>query len=162
MKALSLWQPWASLIAYGLKRVETRDWTKAHRGATAIHAAKVWGPTQREAWQEFGDDWARELMDASMPTDPPLGCVVAVVDVRDVRLMTPAWIAEQTDMERAFGLWLPGRYGFVLDNVHRVDPPVPWKGGQGYFNVPLGAAPQLQAAYEACADGIAKRQGAAW
>ena len=40
MKALSLWQPWASLIAAGVKKVETRHWPTAYRGPIAIHAAK--------------------------------------------------------------------------------------------------------------------------
>lgn len=43
MKAISLWQPWASLIACGAKPYETRDWAppRALIGQTiAIHAAK--------------------------------------------------------------------------------------------------------------------------
>lgn len=40
MKAISLWQPWASAIAFGSKRVETRSWTTRYRGPLAIHAGK--------------------------------------------------------------------------------------------------------------------------
>ena len=40
MKALSLWQPWASAIACGSKTVETRSWSTKYRGPLAIHAAK--------------------------------------------------------------------------------------------------------------------------
>lgn len=43
MKAISLWQPWASLIACGAKPFETRSWAPPREliGATiAIHAAK--------------------------------------------------------------------------------------------------------------------------
>src|ERR1700694_3122793 len=40
MKALSLWQPWASLIAMGLKEFETRHWATSYRGPLVIHAAK--------------------------------------------------------------------------------------------------------------------------
>ena len=32
MKAPSLWQPWASAIAVGAKRVETRSWPTNYRG----------------------------------------------------------------------------------------------------------------------------------
>lgn len=39
MKALTLWQPWASLVAGGLKQIETRSWTTRYRGPLAIHAA---------------------------------------------------------------------------------------------------------------------------
>lgn len=40
MKALSLWQPWASLIAVGHKTIETRSWTTSYRGPLAITATK--------------------------------------------------------------------------------------------------------------------------
>lgn len=40
MKGLSLWQPWATLVGVGLKRVETRSWATSYRGPLAIHAAK--------------------------------------------------------------------------------------------------------------------------
>lgn len=39
MKALTIWQPWASLIACGAKQFETRSWATKYRGAIAIHAA---------------------------------------------------------------------------------------------------------------------------
>jgi len=36
LKALSLWQPWASLMALGVKRIETRSWQTQHRGPLII------------------------------------------------------------------------------------------------------------------------------
>lgn len=39
MKALTLHQPWASLIAVGAKKIETRSWSTSYRGPLAIHAA---------------------------------------------------------------------------------------------------------------------------
>lgn len=38
MKALTLHQPWASLVALGVKTIETRSWATKHRGPIAIHA----------------------------------------------------------------------------------------------------------------------------
>ena len=40
IKALTLWQPWASLIAWGEKQYETRSWSTEYRGLLAIHASK--------------------------------------------------------------------------------------------------------------------------
>lgn len=160
MKALSLWNPWASLIAYGLKKIETRDRLTHHRGPLAIHAAKKWDFDQRDTWLEFRNEFADVA--CLMPPELPLGCIVAVVELRDCKVMTPPWIDAQTPMERALGGWAVGRYGYTLANVHRVDPPVPFKGGQFIFDVPQDTAPQLLAAYEACTDGIARTQGAAW
>src|SRR5580765_8422282 len=45
MKILSLHQPWASLVAIGAKRYETRSWKTDYRGPIAIHAAKKWDAT---------------------------------------------------------------------------------------------------------------------
>ena len=39
MKALTIWQPWASLLVSGQKKYETRSWATAYRGPIAIHAA---------------------------------------------------------------------------------------------------------------------------
>jgi len=40
MKALTLTQPWATLVAIGAKKIETRSWSTPYRGPLAIHAAK--------------------------------------------------------------------------------------------------------------------------
>jgi len=42
MKALSLWNPWATLMVDGHKRVETRSWDTKYTGSLLIHAAKKW------------------------------------------------------------------------------------------------------------------------
>lgn len=40
VRALTLWQPWASLVAVGAKTIETRGWSTDYRGPLLIHAAK--------------------------------------------------------------------------------------------------------------------------
>lgn len=40
MRAITLWQPWASAVALGSKTIETRHWSTNYRGPLAIHAAK--------------------------------------------------------------------------------------------------------------------------
>lgn len=40
IKALTLYQPWATLIAIGAKKIETRSWDTKYRGPLAIHASK--------------------------------------------------------------------------------------------------------------------------
>ncbi len=39
MKALSIKQPWASLIAHCIKDIENRTWATKHRGTIYIHAS---------------------------------------------------------------------------------------------------------------------------
>jgi len=41
MKAITIYQPWASLIAAGAKKYETRSWHTGYRGPIAIHAGKT-------------------------------------------------------------------------------------------------------------------------
>lgn len=43
MKAVTLTQPWATLVAIGAKQIETRSWPTNYRGPLAIHAGK--GPS---------------------------------------------------------------------------------------------------------------------
>lgn len=50
MKALTIRQPWASLIAAGVKTIETRSWSTKYRGPLAIHAGK-----RRPGHGEVGD-----------------------------------------------------------------------------------------------------------
>jgi hypothetical protein len=49
--ALSLKQPWATLLAHGLKSIEVRAWPTARRGPILIHAARVSDP-RPEAWAQ--------------------------------------------------------------------------------------------------------------
>jgi hypothetical protein len=46
VKCISLWQPWATLVVAGHKRIETRSWQTSYRGRLAIHAAKRWAADQ--------------------------------------------------------------------------------------------------------------------
>lgn len=50
MKAITLWQPWASLIACGAKTIETRSWGTPYRGPLAIHASKRMNQELIEEW----------------------------------------------------------------------------------------------------------------
>lgn len=76
LKALTVSQPWASLIARGIKTLEVRSWRTEYRGPLVIHASKN-TPGQR------ADDlaWAKRRY----PGDYPLGCVVAIADLVDCR-----------------------------------------------------------------------------
>ena len=49
LHALSVKQPWAALLAAGVKTVEVRTWPTAKRGLVLIHAGKIPDP-RPEAW----------------------------------------------------------------------------------------------------------------
>lgn len=76
MKAITLWQPWASAIALGYKTIETRSWSapKALIGQRiAIHAA------QRYPAPFQGD----RIGDFTFTEDIPLGAIVASAVLTD-------------------------------------------------------------------------------
>jgi len=99
MRCISLWQPYASLMVHGLKRIETRSAYFAKMfstpGPLLIHAAKKWnrelydictaGPF-RDALEQMGHKLpVRQPNDASpRPDGMPFGCLVGMVDVRAV------------------------------------------------------------------------------
>jgi activating signal cointegrator 1 len=123
MRAISLWQPWASYIAVGMKRFETRSWSTSHRGRLAIHAAKrPLGYGERELLAEY-----------PMPigTRIPLGEVVAIcnlVDCWEMRRGEPP-----TDLEDALGDWYQGRFAWELANVEALAAPLVVRGAQGLW-----------------------------
>lgn len=136
MKALSLWQPWASLIALGLKRIETRSWGTPYRGLIAIHAAKRWTREEREFLEDLAEDFPGRI--PAELAKPPLGAVVCVACLADCRRMDSRWCAGLTDLERAVGAHLPGRYAWVLEDVRPLATPYPLRGYQALWDLAQG------------------------
>lgn len=134
MKALTLWQPWASLIALGLKQYETRSWSTSYRGLLAIHAARrpmrVLDLTDeiRGALESRGATWE------TIPVGAVL-CVVRLVDVMPTEHVVA--LAEQDprirDQELAFGNYGPDRFAWQLELIRVAPEPIPARGAQGLW-----------------------------
>lgn len=134
MIALSLWQPWATLWASGSKQIETRSWSTQYRGELAVHAAKKWTRELKE-WCECDPfyDELHKVMDSI--DDMPLGCVVGVVRIIDCR-PTRELVKTISNQELQFGDYEPGRFGFVATDFRLLKNPIPYKGQQGFFDIP--------------------------
>lgn len=101
MKAITVRQPWASLIAAGVKTIETRSWSTKYRGPLAIHAgkAKPDGPWEGGEWAiawECHPPHARIEAFAyrhilSDRIDLPRGAVVATCTLADVVPIVDRW-----------------------------------------------------------------------
>lgn len=133
MRAISLWQPWASAIALGTKRIETRHWSTAYRGPLAIHAAKKFDRDQRE----FA---STERTLGRLPAQLPLGAVVAVCRLTAC-LPSEDLLADRaqfnlTAIEKLYGNYGDGRFGWILEDITALDAPIPYRGGQSFFTVP--------------------------
>jgi hypothetical protein len=123
MKALSIRQPWASMILHYGKDIENRTWPTNVRGRVLIHASK--GMT----FDEWSDAWdfavfrgvAREPMN-----DPEVflrGGIVGSVEIVDC-------------VTRSESAWFEGPFGFVLRNPVTL-PFYPFRGALGFFDVSL-------------------------
>lgn len=123
MKAITILQPWASLIAVGAKKIETRSWATKYRGEIAIHAGKS---ITTVGYNMLCDGPAEKLLRNEIVEH---GCVIATVELVDCIIMTHEWIAEVPDPERSFGWYEPGRVAWMLANVRQINP-VPAKGKQ--------------------------------
>jgi hypothetical protein len=158
MKALSLTQPWAQLVAIGAKKVETRGWQTAYRGWLAIHATISVPPAARKLCltEPFGNALTAGGIPGAVWTDGqvrgadhralPLGAIVAVANLHrcgeirrtpDGQVIVHGQGLPITDeRELVFGDYTPGRYGWVLTNVQPLREPIPCRGALGLWDVP--------------------------
>lgn len=148
VRAITLWQPWASLIALGLKQYETRSWLTSYRGKLLIHAAMRGSKyEEKQAIVDYpllSTKQRTEMVRLFGSTDFPLGGIVAIADLTQCLQMVNGWvetspepgqtvIQAKGDLERAVGDWLPGRYAWRLENVQALSKPIPCKGKQGLW-----------------------------
>lgn len=132
MKALSIRQPWAWLIASGFKDIENRNWPTSFRGPVLIHAGKKMdAETLRDIiggeHPVTGERLPRDVFDSLERVSPlPVGGIVGECEIVDcvVRSSSP---------------WFVGRYGFVIRNARPV-PFHPCRGALGFFDPPLAIA----------------------
>lgn len=158
MKVLTLTQPWATLVAIGAKRIETRSWMTKYRGPLAIHAAKGLGPVggisglidvcSQEMFRSVLE--AAGVLEGGMRKDRmPLGAIVAAcrlvacvptTAVEDGFFGGPRSIEtgvvrlwKLTDQERAFGNYAAGRFAWLLADIRALPEPIPCKGMLGLW-----------------------------
>lgn len=132
MKALSLDQPWASAIAAGLKRIETRGKRISHRGPIAIHGTLRADLEIRSAFEIRQDEAVRAAFAAIGITnfeDLPFGAVVATAELVDC-VPSEELRKTITSAEAIWGNYGPKRYGYVLANIVRLERPVQCRGYQ--------------------------------
>ncbi len=131
LKAISLWQPWASLIPLGLKHYETRSWKTSYRGKLLICS------TAKETKAEY-QQYLKICDEVELPpwneTNFLLGCAIAVCELVDCIKMTTELIAQQSATEILCGDWQVDRYAWKLENIQPIEP-FAVKGKQGLFNI---------------------------
>jgi hypothetical protein len=111
IKAISLHQPWASMVAQGRKTIETRKWATQYRGDLLIVS------TKKPKFHDY-----------------PLGqalCIVRVVGCWEMRVQ---------DERAAMCGWKYGLYAWQLENIRKIEP-FPVTGRQRFYYVELTDEP---------------------
>lgn len=155
MKALTLHQPWASLVSIGVKFLETRSWATKYRGRLLIHAGLT------EDWRATCTPAIAHALQAAGSTMPE-GAVVASCVLTDcVQIggwdefigdehftehdgeLTHAvptdegWALLDSTDQLPFGDFTPGRYAWLLDDVKPTTERCPRCWGSGWIHRPL-------------------------
>lgn len=126
MKALTLTQPWAQLMADGRKHYETRSWYpwRLKPGELlAITASARMQLVDKSFAQSYGYD----------PRALQLGCVVAVVSFVDAHKTEHSTVSDE---EREYGDYTPGRFAWHCEHVLKLAEPVPCRGMLGIWQLP--------------------------
>ena len=139
MKALTLMQPWASLVAIGAKGIETRSWSTKYRGPLAIHASKRFGKEEirlcitppflyflyKAGIVHEGRNWAREI---------PLGAVIATCDLVEI-IPIPFFPSRYISSFKLYGMGMYPNEAYVpqpRDRVIPIPPPEPERSFGNY------------------------------
>jgi hypothetical protein len=137
VKALSVVQPWATLLMRGVKRFETRGWQTRHRGLLAIHASARIPYGERELCRT--EPCRRLLRDAGYESwkQLPLGVILGTVElVRCVRVedLEPD---SCSSTDRQWASFHPGRWAWEVIQPRPWAVPLPVRGSLGVFEVTL-------------------------
>ena len=160
MKALTLYQPWASLIAWGFKTMETRSWRPPYAfnfgDRIAIHAAasKPFGlePKSKGKEQKI-ETHAKDLwlpLQDTLGIDLPLGAVVATARLVEAKMVVQSEdengvVLVSYDRNQMFvdsvqtdpyGDFTEGRWLWFLKDIVQVEPPVKVRGFQKLWTLP--------------------------
>ena len=115
MKAITIKQPYATLIAEGLKEYEFRTWKTKYRGDILIHAGKG---IDKKAMERFND----------LNLNYPSGCIIAKATITDCVYVDNQLKEElqQKNDKVYYGIvnkdsnW--EGYGFKIENVEKITP----------------------------------------
>lgn len=133
--ALSLIEPWATLLAIGSrlggKGVETRSWATSFRGPFAIHASKT------VDWETCREEPFASVLQAHFGRwDFPfkLGALIGHAELLHCE-KTEDLAPHQSANELAFGDFYPGRFGLVCDYATFLPKAIPARGMLSFWRL---------------------------
>lgn len=157
MKAVSVIQPFASLIVQGHKKIETKPRDTKHRGPLLIHASLTTfigkGPYRLNCAKLCMEPPFYNLLDGLAGYNKlPFGAIIGQVNLIDtfpfdavrgmidnnMRCRIGGHLVEFTEQEVALGDYGSGRYGWLLSDPVIFVKPIPAKGQLGLWNFGAG------------------------
>lgn len=134
VKAITVWQPWATLLATGQKHNETRSWKTSYRGEILIHAAKT---DHSGILLHIPMEELKHFQDAGVVNKLPTGAIIGKANLVDCFQIDEAYrrkLQRENPAELAFGDYTIGRYAWVMADAILFNKPIPAKGKQGLWN----------------------------
>lgn len=132
MKALTIRQPWASLVAHGIKDVENRSWSTRFRGKFLIHSAKVFDTnaklTKKQVEECVNKGVLKRNDDGSWDwlIDFPRGVILGECELADIK--PPAINSDDES------IWKEDiAFGLVIKNAKLLEKPIPANGSLGFW-----------------------------
>jgi hypothetical protein len=161
-RALTLWQPWAWLVATGVKPIENRPRGFSHksfRGDFWIHAAaesaasiNSWPLAAKLCAEILGPEFVIPMArDLSFGSIIGRATITGIVLPRDAHTRPAQTLRLIEDGQAMVGLdpvpWhFPDQYGFKVERAELLARPVPCRGFQGFWRVPAPVLEQLKGA----------------
>ena len=134
VRVISLWQPWASLMACGAKHLETRGWDTKVRGRVYIHASQTKAGIADLRYASVSTIEAMEkalaLAMGQWMTELPFGKIISRGDLTETHPGPKALLA-WPDQE-PFGDFAQGRFAHHYNDLTKIEP-IPFRGSQGFF-----------------------------
>ena len=125
MKVITLKQPWATLVAEGIKRYEFRSWKTNYRGKVLIHAGAGVDKKDMERFSHLNLKY-------------PSKRIIAEVEIEDCLELTDKLNQEIIDENNiAYGSKVRTGYAWKLKNVKKIDLDRELNGKLGFWNYDL-------------------------
>ncbi len=127
MKALTIKEPWATLIIDGYKKYEFRSWKTNYRGKILIHAGMSLEKDMLERFKDYNLECSKgAIIGEALLTD----CILVNKELNDeLRSIDPIVYGRSNHVET---------YAWKLENVVKYDKPIYIKGKLGLWNYERG------------------------
>lgn len=135
MKIITLYQPWATLVAIKAKKIDTRSWGTKYRGPLGIHASveRKYIDMRSKHYVCDKEPFYSILMNLNLDMPLPRGFILATCNLTGCLPIHEGRPLPISNQEKAFGDYTPGRFMWLFDEVEELESPILAKGKQGLW-----------------------------